>query len=119
MKTEVIELVERYYLDDDLDCSRQSPNKNDVMNVKINGIIKKKNQTFSNSEHQGNLRSNYETKSKSYYFKIQDLSIATKMGINSTFKQLLFMFYCANFDLIVTALKIVLKKSKSEFLTLK
>ena len=46
MKTEVIELVERYYLDDDLDCSRQSPNKNDVMNVKINGIIEKKIKRF-------------------------------------------------------------------------
>ena len=38
VKTEVIKLVERYYLDDDLDCSRQSSNKNDVMNVKINRV---------------------------------------------------------------------------------
>ena len=65
VKTKIIELVKRYYLDDDLDWSWQSPNKNDVMNVKINGVIEKKNPTFSNSEHQGNLRSNYETKSRS------------------------------------------------------
>ena len=47
VKTEVIELVERYYLDDDLDYSRQSPNKNDVMNVKINGVINGATRTFA------------------------------------------------------------------------
>ena len=46
VKTKVYELVERYYLDDDLVCSRQSPNKNDLMNVKNNGVIEKKSNVF-------------------------------------------------------------------------
>ena len=86
VKTEVIELVERYYLDDDLDCSRQSPNKNDVMNVKINGVIEKKIKRFLIRSIKEICDIIMKQNPEGTLFQIQDLSIATKMGINSTFK---------------------------------
>ena len=112
MKTEVIELVERYYLDDDLDCSRRSHNKNDVINVKINGVIEQKIKCFL-------TRSIKEicdliTISRSKIYQLRPKWVLIQPLNNSCL-----CVYCANFDLIVTALKIVLKKSKSEFLTLK
>ena len=119
VKTEVIELVERYYLHDNLDCSRQSPNKSDVMNVKINGVIEQKIKRFLTRTIKEIcdliMKQNSEvTISRSKIYPLRPKWVLIQPLNNSCL-----CVYCANFDLIVTALKIVLKKSTSEFLTLK
>ncbi|CAH0558804.1 unnamed protein product [Brassicogethes aeneus] len=41
-----INIAQEYYLNDDLDCSRQSPNKNDVKKIVENGAEMKKVKRF-------------------------------------------------------------------------
>ncbi|CAH0546996.1 unnamed protein product [Brassicogethes aeneus] len=41
-----INIAQEYYLNDDLDCSRQSPNKNDVKKIVENGVEMKKVKSF-------------------------------------------------------------------------
>lgn len=47
----VKELVLGYFLNDDFNCSQQSPNKNDVITVVKNGIKVKKNKAISYTKY--------------------------------------------------------------------
>ena len=47
LSSEIISEVEKYYLDDDFECTRQSPNKNDTISVTIDGVKVKKVKRFT------------------------------------------------------------------------
>lgn len=119
LKADTIKLVEKYYLDDDFDCTRQSPNKSDVLNIKINGVSEKKVKRFLTRS----IKEMYDlfkeqnpefTISRSKFYDLRPKWVIPQPANNSCL-----CVYCANFDLMVTALKNALNKKNSEFLMFK
>lgn len=119
IKDDIIELVQRYYLDDDLDCTRQSPNKNDVMNVKIDGVKEKKIKRFLTRSIKEVYDLLKEQNPKVSISRSKFYQLRPKWVLLQPFNNSCLCVYCANFDLMVTALNNVLKTSKSEFAALK
>lgn len=110
-----LQKVAMFYLDDDLDCSRQSPNKNDVITVKINGVNEVKVKRFLTRSIQEIFllfkeRNLDEKISRSKFYDLRP-----KWVINQPLNNACLCIYCANYDLLITALKNITKRRNSEF----
>lgn len=114
LSEDTVNLVQKYYLEDDLDCSIQSPNKNDVVSVKINGVIEKKVKRFLTRS----IKSMYcifkeqnpnVSISRTKFYELRPKWVRIEPLENSCL-----CICCANFDLLIIALKNVMNKKYSQ-----
>ena len=97
-------IVIEYYINDDFNCSRQSPNKSDVITVKINDKNEKNVKRFLTRS----LKATYETFKNDYpelrVGKSKFYSLRPKYVLLSPINDVCLCIYCANYDLFLTSL---------------
>lgn len=113
LSAETLLLVEKYYLDDDFNCTRQSPNKNDTVSVKQNGIRVKKVKRFAtrsvNEMYKIFRKENADVKiSRSKFYDLRPKWVKTYPSENTCL-----CIYCENFRLMLLALKKLKKDSNN------
>ncbi|WP_316206557.1 hypothetical protein, partial [Escherichia coli] len=97
-------IVMEYFLNDDFNCSRQSPNKSDVVTVKINNTKTKKVKRFltrSLKETYSQLRKenpNLQIGKSKFY------SLRPSFVLTSPVKEACLCVHCENFELFLTSL---------------
>lgn len=105
-----VKLAMEYYLNDDLDCSRQSPNKSDVINVYENGEkIKKAKRFLTRSVYEiFQLFQNQHPEAKIGRTKFY--SLRPKWVVIDPPKEVCLCIYCSNFELCLIGLKNIRKE---------
>ena len=92
-----------YYINDDFTCSRQSPNKSDVITVKINDKKKKVKRFLTRS-----LKATYKAFKNNYpelrIDKSKFYNLQPKYVLLSPIKEFCLCIYCANYNLFLTSL---------------
>lgn len=100
-----VEKVLEYFLDDDLDCTRQSPNKKDMKTVFLNGEKTQKVKRFMTRS----VRETFELFRKNHpdmkISRSKFYSLRPSWVIPAPAKIDCLCSHCANFDLMITALK--------------
>ena len=96
-------IVMEYYINDDFNCSIQSPNKSDVITVKINDKKEKEVKRFLTQS----LKATYKA-FKNDYLELRSkstlYSLRPKYVLLSPIKEVCLCIYCANYDLFLTSL---------------
>ena len=93
-----------YYINDDFNCSRLSPNKSDVITVNINDKKEKKVKRFLTQS----LKATYKAFKNDYpelrIVKSKFYSLRPKYVLLSPVKEVCLCIYCANYELFLTSL---------------
>lgn len=108
-----VKLALEYYLNDDFDCSRQSPNKNDVVRVKENGIVVKRVKRYITRSIREIYQKLTEENPTIKISRAKFYSLRPKWVIIDPPTEACLCLYCANFELCITALKSLRKDLSS------
>lgn len=117
--TKTKDIVMEYFLNDDFNCSRQSPNKSDVITVMENGKkVKKVKRFLTRSMKEVYVLMKEENPgikiSKSKFY-----SMRPKYVLINPFNDVCLCIYCANFELLLIALKNFMSQTSVELSTLR
>ena len=100
-----IKLAQDYFLNDDLDCSRQSPNKDDVITINENGLKVKKIKRYLTRSIREIYNIFREKNPNSKMSETKFYTLRPKWVLIDPPKEGCLCVYCANFELCLIALK--------------
>lgn len=93
----------QYYLDDDFNCSRQSPNKKDTRNVIENGVSVKKVKRFMTRTIKETYQLFKENNPDLKLGLTKFYSLKPKWVLPCPSQEVCLCIYCSNFDLLIKA----------------
>lgn len=114
MSEDDVKIVQEYFLNDDLDFSRQSPNKKDVRIVNENGIKINKVKRFLTRSMQEIYHIFREKNPNFKISKAKFYMLRPKWVMINPSQEVCLCIYCTNFELCVVALKNVKKDITSD-----